>query len=973
MHVFPYLLAPTAHSVSIAWEAPAGIVFSVRIRPAGQEEQTVALSPDDNICTPVTQFSSLLGEPDGVYWIDIEELCPDTLYDYFICNGHEIVGSGSLRTPSQSKVSSRYLLMSDSHAFNLREEMAKVTFAGQYDAVFHLGDMPSGTGYQKEQYSRGWFEAFAEPLARIPFIYAPGNHDDGPHFDTYFSHQSHLWNRDSKGRSFSFTDTAGIHFVVVDSNPWGLTEMNAVNSGIPLDDAAQRRIDEIERWLIQDLQSEDAVNAHWRVVLLHHPYTDPLTNRRLCNIVERFAVDLVLSGHLHEYHKAVPIEGKVNPKPVYLTLPSCQDPAEGFQRGSIKGRLMEEFPEMLATGNGNYAELDADQETLQIRIFGFNREGTQHLIDKVILSRELGDDCIRYVAPEFSLHEGIVTVRAIAHNSGTGLGIIRPVVVDNGAPHTIALLGDCEVPGALAYLDPGETHSITFTYSPKTPGSHCLEFAGSEYTIDIAEVDSVTCGNISVELSRDDSLITVTSDLVNQSEKLRLVTLALYWDGVRVSSQDLDISPASCVGLQIPYYFKEGGSHVLSIRLNDVVVYENVYECGGGITVVPRIRDKSLWGNDGLIRGTPRLCAHEGQPSLELVDEGDYIEIPPSPSLQCGQSFSALIRAKMDRLATSEEMAHNPLLVRGLSVGWGATYHLRMVVDRNGTMKWGTCYGPNEYGWAGGNASLKQWANYAFQFGVRDGGISRIDTQTVASVPPVGDSVALNDYSSLPLFVGYSFIGHVIEDIGRPKYFTHFPGSISRVVYADTYTDDLEIATSSDWQASTSPNIRVNLDFGTIETEGIYTSQWRQVRNYKRDFFRDADTWRLDALKVSAQIPPQCRTQVRIEVSNNQKTVDAFYEVYLDDGTKTYNLPTNLQGEFFRIVCTLTGTATLGERIRIPRIDVCTLLCHREGLSGTVTWSTQEDWQAGSFNGAIGIEPMDRLTIFEEYTDPIHG
>ena len=37
-------------------------------------------------------------------------------------------------------------------------------------------------------------------------------------------------------------------------------------------------------------------------------------------------------------------------------------------------------------------------------------------------------------------------------------------------------------------------------------------------------------------------------------------------------------------------------------------------------------------------------------------------------------------------------MGHNPLMVRGKSVGWGATYLFRMVVERSGILRWGICH-----------------------------------------------------------------------------------------------------------------------------------------------------------------------------------------------------------------------------------------------------------------------------------------
>ena len=36
-------------------------------------------------------------------------------------------------------------------------------------------------------------------------------------------------------------------------------------------------------------------------------------------------------------------------------------------------------------------------------------------------------------------------------------------------------------------------------------------------------------------------------------------------------------------------------------------------------------------------------------------------------------------------------------------------------------------------------------------------------------------------------------------------------------------------------------------------------------------------------------------------------------------------------------------------------------------------WSTRPDWERGTFAGAVGCAPVDRLRDYPEYTDIIHG
>ena len=53
--------------------------------------------------------------------------------------------------------------------------------------------------------------------------------------------------------------------------------MNAVNSGLPVDEVTRNNIDITLNWLIDDLKSPVAQQANWRILVLHHPYTDDFT------------------------------------------------------------------------------------------------------------------------------------------------------------------------------------------------------------------------------------------------------------------------------------------------------------------------------------------------------------------------------------------------------------------------------------------------------------------------------------------------------------------------------------------------------------------------------------------------------------------------------------------------------------------------------------------------------------------------
>ena len=961
MAITPYLTGLGPDGITISWEAPANRSYSVTVTPTAHAGGTVPQT--------AVRFQEHADGENGIYFAHVSSLDPDTEYRYQVDEGTHRASTGTFRTAPEQSDSAEYLVISDSHAFNLRKEIEQIALGHEWDAALHVGDLPAGTGYQKEQYASGWFDPFAKALASVPFVYVPGNHDDGPHFDTYFAHQSHGWSADSMGRSFSFTDGAGVHFIVIDSNPWGLTEMNAVNSGLSLSEEDAARVQEIQEWVSNDLAGESARSATWRVVLMHHPYTDILTNQRIVDILQDGDVDLVLTGHLHEYYKAVPLDGQVVPRPIFLTLPSCQDEAEWFKKPSVGERILSDFPEVVASGNGNYATLFASAQSLSVKVWGL-RDGTSVLVDDVTLTKEDTENDLVFssAALTWDGSAGEVEVSATAHNSGAGMVSVVPILVDNGTPQRIQLLGPSGSQRACTSLDADEELRVEFTYRPLSSGRHTIEFAGSHLLLDVPAEEDVRCGASVIDFDAELSLLTASVWLENPSDSPAAVTITLGWKGEETAAtRQVTLAPHDGSMEQIVLATSVGGEHLAMLLVNGKECSQKEVDCGGTLAVVPRVKDRSGWRNDALVRGTPTRGMHQGRATLILSKDSDYLEIPPSPSLECANDFSGMVRARVDRLAHPHEMAHNPLLVRGKSVGWGATYFLRMVIDRNGVMKWGTCYGPNEYGWAGGRVNLGGWSDYAVEFSTERGGKSSIDAQVVAEVPPPPEGARLNDYSDMPLFVGYSYIGHLIEEIGRPMHFTHLPAEIESVQYS--CSDPAAAKCGADM----SDPLRVDLDLSDIDVSGSYVSAWRTARLYRSQFQRDRDTWEFTDVEIDADIPQGCQIVATVETSFDRGISAGQHSFTCMSGKDRYLLPPGMLGTHARLKLEMSGTAEMGQPLGVPTVRSCSLKAHQQGTKTQIRWACDKDWRDGEFSGAVGLPPVGRLHVFSEYSDPIHG
>ena len=174
----------------------------------------------------------------------------------------------------------------------------------------------SDGGFQSnffDVYQKGTF------MRQSPLFMGIGNHDYGgyPHVqDNPEMGYYQIFNLPSKGELggvpsgseayYSF-DYGNVHFISLDSFARG-------RDGKLLTDAGSEQL----AWLIKDLEN---TKQRWKIVYFHHaPYTrgtydldvwENLKQPRLVvtPVLEKYGVDLVLSGHSHVYERSKPIKG----------------------------------------------------------------------------------------------------------------------------------------------------------------------------------------------------------------------------------------------------------------------------------------------------------------------------------------------------------------------------------------------------------------------------------------------------------------------------------------------------------------------------------------------------------------------------------------------------------------------------------------------------------------------------------------
>ncbi len=228
---------------------------------------------------------------------------------------HRVVvfGDAAARTPGQAAI-------------------AKAAAAARPDAVFIAGDLVYGRGRAAE-YRDHFFPFYNSDevpfMRQVPFLGVPGNHDvpfkEWPDSVAYFAYWSQPLNGPAlkagdasaapvavgvhdamvaaagtafpRMGSFSF-DYGKVHWTVLDSNPY-----------------ADWDSPKLKAWLEADLKA--AQGADWRIVALHHPlfhssvsHSEDQWMRPLSPLLEKYGVDLVLAGHVHNYQRTAPLRFK---------------------------------------------------------------------------------------------------------------------------------------------------------------------------------------------------------------------------------------------------------------------------------------------------------------------------------------------------------------------------------------------------------------------------------------------------------------------------------------------------------------------------------------------------------------------------------------------------------------------------------------------------------------------------------------
>jgi acid phosphatase type 7 len=334
----PYLQIgrePSPGSLELMWQVPENTAdwgVELKTSPTGKWVRTALPQ-----WVPVA--------PDGlqarrVYHARLTGLNPGTVFSYRVSRAGNVVFTAEGHAPKGEAQAYRFVVNGDIGAATPDAKLlAKQSFLNHPDLVVIPGDIIYENGRVSEYDTKFWPIYNADqvsdegaPLMRsIPYVGAPGNHDvDNRSLDRYPDGLAYFyfWRQPlngpagKEGDAFvpemqatdehrkAFLQAAGdaypgavnysfnygnAHWLIVDSDPY----VNWTDSAL-------------RNWVARDLGG--AQDAAWRFVVFHHPgfssareHYEQQQMRLLSPLFEAGKVDVVFSGHVHNYQRSFPL------------------------------------------------------------------------------------------------------------------------------------------------------------------------------------------------------------------------------------------------------------------------------------------------------------------------------------------------------------------------------------------------------------------------------------------------------------------------------------------------------------------------------------------------------------------------------------------------------------------------------------------------------------------------------------------
>nr|WP_297177468.1 S-layer homology domain-containing protein [uncultured Agathobaculum sp.] len=937
----PYLLAPKTTSMVAVWETDTADATTIRW---GTDAETLG--------EPITverdpSAPAYGGAQTNIFRYKFTDLTPGTRYYYEVALAGGASCKGTFRALEENPEEVRYISITDTHKFDTKAVFDKEV--AEYDPAFiiHGGDMVEGTGTQKEQYAF-WFNS-GEFIHNYPVVYACGNHDFSDYFDMYvIDTQTEEYGSVVEGNiAFDYGD---IHFNLMDSNPWALFQMNAETSGGQMDAATADKIEKSVQWLKDDLAQNQ--NKQFRILIMHHPISDPYTKMHIASVAEAGHVDMMLAGHTHSYARAVSDDPTVGAGTIYLTH---QDSRADSAKGSYMTHTVKDG--VLTTANMAQGAVVGTTVT-------------------AVAKQQLSYTNVSIASDPVPCNSDI-EISAIVKNDGQGLAAAVIPVDDNGTMKYIygELVSDSGVStsgepvrvesNGVKTIDPGESVELRGTVKLTTTGTHTLKVGGQTQTVQVNfRPATFSYTNVRTKLGDgevsdiDSDVLHIKADVTNIGNEAGTATATLYIDDQAIESKQYSIDAGGVKTCEFTYQFEKAGD--FKVRIGDSAVQTVSIE--GSIQGMPMVKDKSGMGNNGYLHGAPTLGTDEnGKGTIILDGDKDYVEIPDNGNFTIDDGITGMVWAKLpdcpgtgiDTL-TPTGRDHNPLMTKGVSIGWGTNYLYRMAVRSTGKVTVGIGFDNDngEFFWndddADDNAGIKkgEWVQYVGGFDRTTGGDSYQNTYHSGHIDAPAFDSEIKNWPGASTYIGFSYTGALLTNRGRGIDRTMLAGEISQARLYQSKLTESEVASVYGAPTTAGPKggdmvLWLDFDPANIVQTGTHTTEWVKVSGAP------------ESLAYDAVIEGGAKIDATVEFSQDGKTVSGSKQYALANGAGTVDLTGAGEGAYMRIVTTFTSD--LGtDASYLPVLNTYTLKA-----GDTVSWNTWADWKKGAFADGAGHQSSD--------------
>ncbi len=959
----PYLLAPKPTGMVVMWEATA------------PGDATIAYGEGDTLGDAVTvpadpDAPDFQGVKMNLFEYKLDNLKPGTRYSYEVTLAGGEKRRASFKTLSDDPASVNLITLSDSHVFSTRPKFDAAVKSFDPDLILHCGDLVEGTGAQAEQFSfflKGQTED--DFIHSYPIVYASGNHDQGGiYFDTYvYAVQDREYGATVPGnQSFNY---GNLHIMSINSNPWGLFQMNSEATGNKADDATLVMIDDTMKWIKADLASPAATNAEFRLAFTHHPVSDAYSKRYLPGVLEPGKVDVMLSGHTHTYARAVSDNPAVGAGTVYMTH---QDARIHHRRG--------DFFRILSTPGDGLLTLEA---------YGANGADAETKLAATTLiasdKQQLAYSDIS-ITPDTVLYNGDVTVTATVTNTGKGIAAAAIPVRDNGTVRYLYTFED-----GITVLEPGKSATLTGTLRMESLGEHTLALADTTTAVDVKfRPATYDYANVRIKLGGGDSYdlnsntLWIKADINNIGNEAGVANAEFVIDGKPVAAKKYSLESGQTKTVEFSHVFDKAGEYAVTVGNAPA---QTIY-VEGSIQGLPIVTDKSGNDNNAYIHGQPTLGRdNNGRTTLVLDGKRDYIEVPDTGGYTVTDGITGMVWANLPSAGTTKggvtELVepyvdldgkgsipdHNPLMLKGIGLGWGTPYLFRIAVRETGKVTYGVCLHDDngEFSWNDGSqpeAGIKKdtWVQYTSSFDFDNGGDAYQNGYHSAHVGKPAFTAPMKNWEGEPLLVGLGYKNTLLSGRNRGMYHTMLPGAVSQVRFytAKVPAEENDFIRANPGEAGASADaLKIWLDFDSrnIETKGVHTTEWVDI---------SAAPSRLD---FDAEFAGDASIAATLQTSDDGTTVKQEKRFALTTGQCTAELSGFQPARFARIVTEFSSD------LNETKSSVPVLREYVLTAGNTRRWNTLVDWNRGTFSGAAGHQPGDvyrnHARDFDKYDGPV--